>query len=190
MSTPDLARMIRELTRPSTQRVKRPDGTSYHVASAPSLLDQLSSLEPSTAEGARRGFASRPTANLEAVDLGQSIDREAAALVRSLGEDDDGDAKAMVLKLHGLTASLDAHMVGGVTHYVHRWWASARVMSGWDAAPFRPHNTCPVCTTLGNLRIRVDEMLAHCVHCRATWDSANLGVLADHIRHENGEEAA
>lgn len=190
MTTPTLARMVKELTTPWTQRVRRPDGSSHHVVSAPSLLDQLSSLEPSTAEGARRGFASRPTANLEAVDLAQAIDREASALVRNLGEDDPPTTKDCVLKLHGMTGWVTDDRVEEITTYVHRWWASARVLSGWDAAPFRPHNTCPVCETLGNLRIRVDDRLAHCIHCRATWDSSNLGVLAAWIRQENGDEAA
>jgi len=190
MSTPDLARMVRELTEPSKQRVRRPDGTTEWLVSAPSLLNQLSSLEPSSAEGARRAFGSRPAASIEALDAAAAIDRESAALVRAMGHDDDGDAAAMIRRLHGLHASADGHWRSEIEHYVRSWYCQARVVSGWDSAPRRLYNRCPNCSQLGGLRVNVADKYACCVECRAAWDSATIGLLAEAVRHENNDTAA
>lgn len=69
------------------------------------------------------------------------------------------------------------------------WWTWARVVTGWDTPAWQPANTCPLCGVRGTLRVRLDEQRATCVNdaCRETWDHFNIGLLADHIRAENGE---
>jgi hypothetical protein len=68
------------------------------------------------------------------------------------------------------------------------WWTQARICSGWDSKPWKPNNTCPVCSKRRTLRIRPDDRAAFCVGCRETWDQGTIGILAEHVRAENGEE--
>lgn len=187
MSAPTLHQMIRELTEPTTQATKRPDGTVEHKVSAPSLLDQLSSLGPSSSEGVRRGFGSRPVANLEAVGTAKAIDRETRLWLRTLGDPGRGNGKDVVRRLHSLTPSLDQDTVDAITSDVRRWWTSARILSGWDSPSWKPNNSCPSCGERGTIRVNVADRLGCCVECRAAWDSATLGVLAEHVRRENGD---
>lgn len=79
----------------------------------------------------------------------------------------------------------DRHLI---EHDVRRWWQQARIITGWDTAAYRPWNTCPVCEVRGGLRVRADAYAveaALCVECRTVWDTADVGLLAMHIRHEN-----
>lgn len=71
---------------------------------------------------------------------------------------------------------------------MRQWWTQARIASGWDSLPWKPNNTCPVCSERRSLRIRPDDRAAFCVGCRETWDQGNIGLLAEHVRAENGEE--
>lgn len=78
-----------------------------------------------------------------------------------------------------------------VEHDVRGWWSDARMTTGWDAPPFKPRNTCPLCGVRGSLRIAADANEARCVECRCTWEgSAQISLLASHIRSENGDAAA
>jgi hypothetical protein len=186
--TRTLASMIRELTEPSKQQTKTPDGRVVWRVSAPSLLDQLSSLEPSSSEGVRRGFGSRPPAQIEAIDLAKAIDSGTRLWLRTLGDTGRGTGADVVRRLYSLTPPLDRGTVDEITSDVRRWYTSARVVSGWDSAPFRPANRCPHCEEYGSLRVNVADRLACCIECRAAWDSSTLGILAEHIRAENGED--
>lgn len=75
-------------------------------------------------------------------------------------------------------------------HDIAAWWTWARVVTGWDTPAFQPNNTCPLCGTRGTLRVRLEQQRATCINdaCRETWDETNIGLLADHIRSENGEQ--
>lgn len=73
---------------------------------------------------------------------------------------------------------------------IRRWWTQARITSGWDMAAWKPNNTCPVCSDRRTLRIRSDDMTAMCTKCRETWDQGTIGILAEHVRLENGDEVA
>ncbi len=76
---------------------------------------------------------------------------------------------------------------GRLQHDVRRWWYQARIIAGWDMAAWIPNNTCPVCDERRKLRIRLDSAL--CVECRTVWSADQLGLLAEHIRTENRDEA-
>lgn len=82
----------------------------------------------------------------------------------------------------------DRHLI---EHAVYRWWQQARIITGWDTPAYRPFNTCPVCDVRGSLRVRADALAveaAFCVECRTVWDNRDIGLLAQHIRHENLDE--
>lgn len=197
-----LADYVRELTRTHQHRehYATREGSTWvthdHRTRVPALLAQLIANDtPSAAaeEGPRPGFASKPAARLEAIDLAIRIDLAAARWVRDLGEDDDRlDTAATVLQLHGLAASADPAQRREIEHDVRRWWIAARIVTGWDTAAWTPDNTCPVCAQRGTLRVRLADRMGMCTHedCRSVWDESTIGVLADHIRLESDAEKA
>lgn len=176
-----------------------------HVTQVPPLITQLSEANPaSTGAGAGKP-ASRPAANIEALDTLIDIDLAAARWVRDLGEDDPGSTIACISKLYGLAAS--AHHCGNqkatienrravccavhqIERDIRRWWTQARIVSGWDSPAWAPNNTCPMCSERRTLRIRSDDKTAMCTGCRETWDGGNIGLLAEHVRGENDDELA
>lgn len=189
---PDIHDVFAELTEPHTHREPyepdRPDGekwTTNHITTVPALVDQLDA-SPSGAGTDRNssGYGSRPAARIEAIDALILIDLESARWVRDLGEDDPGDTKACLRRLHGLRASAQDATKEAVDRDVRRWWRHARIMSGWDSAAWRPDNSCPVCEKRRTLRIRLSDEAGFCVECRADWDELTIGLLAEHIRAE------
>lgn len=192
----DIHDIARELTEPHAHReayvIERDNGerwTSNHKTTSPALIDQLDAA-PSGQGGDRSGsgYGSRPAARIEAIDALILIDLEASRWVRELGEDDPGDTKACVRRLHGLRASAAEETQKAIDSDLRRWWRHARILSGWDRAAWRPNNTCPLCAERRTLRINPDEHVALCVDCRADWDETTIGLLAEHIRSENGED--
>lgn len=204
----DLRDLVLELTRPRTHREPLVrEGTArtvQHITRVPSLLTQLSRAgQPSTGEAGTGGYASRPAAAIESLDTLIHIDTEAARWVRDLGEDDlHLDTAATVRQLHGLHASAyhcrrrkprrdpDTRQVTCCTAHqieadVRRWWTQARIVTGWDSPSWRPDNTCPVCARRGSLRVRLVAQAGMCLACRTTWEPETIGLLAEHIRHEN-----
>ena len=178
---------------------------THHTTEVPPLIEQLDGADKRPAELDQAGgtFGSRPAANLEALDTLIHIDNEAAAWVRKLGHDDPGTTIACIRKLYSLAASAkfcnkekptieDREAVCCDVHRIERdmrrWWTQARIVSGWDSLPWRPNNTCPVCSERRSLRIRPDDRAAFCVGCRETWDQGTIGLLAEHVRAENGDE--
>lgn len=75
-----------------------------------------------------------------------------------------------------------------IEHDIRSWWTQARIVTGWDAAAWAPDNTCPMCAERGTLKIRLVEQIGMCTKCRSTWDSTNIGLLAEHIRSESSAE--
>jgi len=202
-----------------TQPAPNNDGTHTqitrtHTTTAPALLDQLAAAETTNGQqaGSRSGPTSTPVANIGAIDALIRIDKAAARWVRDLGEDDPSDTKACILKLNGLRVS--AHRCDkpaareqyrdhfnelqwrvncctqhGIEYDVREWWTTARCLTGWDEAPWRPDNTCPACEKpeRRTLRIRLYEKLATCTKCGAVWGPDEIGLLAEHVRRENME---
>jgi hypothetical protein len=215
---PDVVDMARELCEPSSHReMYRPEVSAgrkaikhhqprYHVTLTPSLLVQLDesvAASASAGAGTSRPAESRPTANLDAIDTAGLIETEAGIWLRYLGSKDPLDVTGRVRRLASLIPSLEhchrshplredglvlcckAHQIEVL---ITRWWVQARVITGWDTPAFEPNNTCPLCGVRGRLRVRFLEQLAFCLHCRESWDETTIGLLADHIRHENRED--
>lgn len=169
-----------------------PGGTRVtlgHVTTVPSLLHQLEhATVASTGENGAGGFKSRPAAHLESLDTLIHIDLAAARWVRDLGEDDPGTTAACVRLLHGLYATAQPATQRVIEHDVRRWWAQARIVTGWDSPAWRPNNTCLACGVRGTLRIRLSSQSGMCIQCRETWGPETIGLLAEHIRMENFED--
>jgi hypothetical protein len=198
---PDLHGMIRELTDKHVNRERydtlrgRMRVYQDHVTTNPALLDQLAdAVQPSSSTGAgvARPAASKPAARIDAIDTLVRIDYQAFELVRRLGGEPRKSTKDLVRQVGALSAATDHGMTDSIHRQVTRWWIWARVVTGWDLPAWQPANTCPLCGTRGSLRVRVVEMIATCIedHCRETWGSDTIGLLADHIRSENGEQEA
>lgn len=212
MSRPDIHTTITQLTQWHTHRqpyTHETNGTTWdthHVTQVPPLITQLATAEVSrSGEESGNGAKSKPTAHIEALDTLALIDKAAAKWVRDLGEDDPPNTIDCIKKLYGLAASAQFCDKGKPTleerkivccnvHKIERdirsWWTQARIVSGWDSLPWRPNNTCPQCDERRTLRIRPDDHTAMCVACRETWDAGNIGLLAEHVRLENGDEVA
>lgn len=208
---PDLHDLVRELTEVTQHRelYLRKRSVRYHVTLNPPLLVQLAAAatpKASVDAGIARPSSSRPAASIESIDTLIRIDRDAAAWLRSLGEDDPGNVIQCVVRLGALAVQERCDRDTGkrdresgwinccryhqVEADVRRWWGWARIITRWDLPPFQPANTCPLCGTRGSLRVRVAEQLATCTEdqCRETWDQDTIGLLADHIRRENHED--
>lgn len=191
----DIHDIHEELTRTHThrERYERTErGTSWqkdHVTMVPALIDQLASAS-NTQDGANGagGYKSRPAAWLEPLDTLAAIDKEASRWLRVLGHEDPADTKACVNRLHGVHASADETTQRAIERDMRRWWNQARVVTGWDSAAWRPDNTCPMCAERRTLRVKLTDAIAFCTDCRETWEPDNIGLLAEHIRSENGPD--
>lgn len=199
---PDIHAMVAELCRPqrhSETYEAHVNGTTWHrrhTIRTPSLLHQLQHASPS-GRGTDRstGYGSRPAALLEALDTLTRIDHESSRWLRvTFHLDDPGDTAQCVTLLGSLYPSLEQETQRrALEHDIRSWWTQARVVTGWDVAPFRPDNTCPACTKRGALRIRVFDAYdtsAFCVECRTSWPPTMIGLLAEHIRLENHEDTS
>jgi len=192
--------------------------TAKHAVDAPALVHQLlAATPPASGAESGSAPVSKPAARIEALDTVMLIDDEAGQWIRTLNHDVPGDTWdrradrpipgsgtiARIRRLHGLHASAPtcgrrkgrrddegawcctAHHI---EHDVRRWWHQARIITGWDSAPYRPFSTCPVCEHRGGLRINLELQAGFCVECRAIWPREQIGLLADHIRAENGSD--
>lgn len=202
-----LADAIDELVEPRTHReALTPDqapinartGKPIHGAvltDVTSLLDQLAHIQPGggIADGGHRIPGSRPTAHLEALDALMLIDTESGAWLTMLRMRDRHSVAANLRALLGGATALPQPEQHELANNAHRWVTIAAVITGWEIPPWRPDNTCPLCATRGSLRVRAgdgitsDEVSATCVSCWEHWHPDTIGLLAGHIRAENGE---
>lgn len=169
-----------------------------HITNQPPLLTQLDQSIV-TSQGGEVGATtptSKPAANLDAIATACDIDMAAARWVKDLGEDDPQNTIGLLLRLHGLTASVHrcdkASGRAGTkccTYHaievdVRQWWVRARVATGWDTAAVKLSGTCPLCGGSGTIKVRYSSGLGSCSSCHETWDSETIGILAEHMRAE------
>lgn len=190
---------VRELVEPRTHREPyrvwqngQKPVLRAHESTHMSLLDQLrEAAAPSRAGDATLGgaFGSRPAARVDALDTLADIER---------GVDDIAvrwfrlDARHMVehdlRAIVGQLGRCDQETLEDIARRIRKWVTRARVVADWDSPPWRPRATCPLCAMKGSLRIRLAERAAVCVACGETWDSATIGLLADHVRAERADD--
>lgn len=163
-----------------------------HITRHPSLLDQLRAAgngDKVGAEGAMAGgYESRPAARLEALDVLRTIASGADDwIVRHFTAESRSTIEGNLHALVGLAAAADTALRSRLAHDARSWLTLARVVTGWDSAPWRPRASCPVCEHVGDLRVRLDERVAACLHCKEAWTPATIGLLADHLREVNAD---
>jgi hypothetical protein len=191
----DIHTMIAQLTR--THTIGTPydtdDGTRFHYVRVPALLAQLENAEPTSsgdkAPGGGGGAKSQPPSHIEALDTIHHIDRQAAAWVRALGDDDPATTLGCVIRVGALYPAQDDNTRDQIIRDVRNWWTQARVVTGLDEPSWRPDNTCPLCGTRGTLRVNRVTLSAVCIEgqCREVWTEETISLLAEHIKLENRE---
>lgn len=169
--------------------------TKRRTITLPSLLVQLAeAVVPGEAyveqDGAQGGFASSPPARLDAIDRLLAIEAGAARWVTSIGLTLRTDTAGNIRALVGIAATLDSDTLDALATEIYLWRTWAATVTGWQTPPWRPRASCPVCETIGTLRVRLDRKTACCMSCGEAWDESDgrIFLLADHIRAE-GERA-
>lgn len=159
----------------------------------PSLLEQLRSAAiPGEVYAEDRGGtvrrmpASRPPAQIEAINLDLAITAWAADTVwrchLTVREDTAANLRALV------GAHLTSDQQTDILRELIRWVHHARVICRWERPAWRPDAPCPVCDKRG-LRVRLETEHAICVECHETWDPSTIGLLAEHVRTTTGVNA-
>lgn len=208
MSTHDLltiADAVDELTRPRTNNEPYSQVNDHgtviagrHSTHVPPLLEQLQqALEPGGTgdSGMRSVPTSRPSARLEAMDTYMRIDQAVYLWVKTYAEGRRWDSLTDRLRaLVGAATNIEDDEQHSLAREARRWVTWSRVCTGWEVPARQPDNTCPLCAVRGGLRVRVGdgitstEASAMCTACGESWDDSNIGLLAEHIRAENGDE--
>lgn len=180
---------------------------SAWTSDQPSLLDQLRQLadtNPVNGEPGTGGFESRPPGTLDALDRLVVIDAAVDDwLIRRLdlahrditippdhvcrhgahgAVCDPCSQHADLRQLVGAAGHLHLDTLGELWQAARRWRTWAAVCTGWQSPAFAPQAPCPMCETVGRLRIRLDTRTATCLGCGEVWDQGSIGLLAEHIR--------
>lgn len=176
---------------------------SHHATHQPSLLEQVWGTAGSRGQGGEVGSmtpGSKPAANIDALDCASRIDQGAARRLVQLGvERPPRDSMVAIRLLHQMSFDVErCTNFGGrratccpfhaIESDLRGWWASARVLTGWDTSALRLNGTCPLCGVLGSVRVRFSASIATCTECYETWDHESIGLLADHMRMEGEAE--
>jgi hypothetical protein len=182
MKTLPTFELIKELVQPIlTSTVYQIDESySEHSVMHPPLLDQLlATMRVATAEskGSRATPGSQSPIRIDAFDAYRTIHKEAkAVLAQEFKVKPSSDVKKNVARFLDLPISKE------LAQLIYQWHATASVITDWQTPPFSPNAPCPVCSKNGTLRIKLAMQSAVCVSCKSLWNSATIGLLADHIR--------
>lgn len=182
MKTPETFDLVKELVQPilTTTVYQIDDHYTEHSVMHPSLLDQLiATIRVSTAQhqGSRATPGSQSPLRIDAFDAYQSIEKQAAEILKEeFKVSPNRDPRINVARFLDLPISRE------VAHTIYQWHATASIITDWQTPPFRPNAPCPVCSKVGTLRIKLAVQSAVCVSCHSLWNSATIGLLADHIR--------
>jgi len=174
--------LIKELVQPilTSTMYQVDDSYSEHSVMHPPLLDQLlATIRVATAEskGSRATPGSQSPLRIDAFDAYSAIQKEAKTVLTEMFHvKPSSDVKKNVARFLDLPISKDLGLL------IYRWHATASVITDWQTPPFSPNAPCPVCNKNGTLRIKLAMQSAVCVSCKALWNAATIGLLADHIR--------
>lgn len=197
---------VNELTQPRTHReALNPDqapisvrgGKPLHgavITRVASLLDQLEqAVEPSGSTSAgHRVPASTPAARMDAINALLVIDNEVSQQVSVFLDAERPTLTDNLRALVGIAAEVGPLDQKVLARYAKRWHTMAAIVTGWEVPAMTPRGTCPLCSSRGALRVRVEVHVGTgtglCVECHETWDETTIGLLAEHIRAENRED--
>lgn len=174
--------LVKELVEPilTTTIYQVDDSYCEHTVMHPPLLDQLlATIRITTAEnkGSRATPGSQSPVRIDALDAYNNIQKEAkTVLAETFKVTPSSDVKKNVARFLDLPISKDLSSI------IYHWHATAAVITDWQTPPFSPNASCPVCSKVGTLRIKLVTQSAVCVSCRSLWNSNTIGLLADHIR--------
>lgn len=167
-----------------------------HVTVQDGLLRQLHEavFRPAVGDRGRSAPASRPPLLLEALSLHSVITIGVAKWCWDLRINQRDSVEQDIRALVGAAGTADSDTQTALRAELRRWRSWCEVMTGWETV-FAPKDVpCPVvtCGQTGTLRILLAAKRAFCRNpavdddgnpvCGATWDEANIGVLADYIR--------
>jgi len=159
-----------------------------HVATMPPLLLQLASTTKQAGGSAAGGYESRPVGHLDAVDALDYIKADAAALVGELLHAWGSTLYENLALLRERAQTLDEARFNTLYKHVRSWWVLARILSGLESRPLRPHVHCPLCNAGDSILVRLDVAsktgMAWCRECKETWDEETIGLLAATITME------
>lgn len=204
MNNPGVTRIaddVRALLQPSTTHasatrivpVPRPElweqiRVTHSVTHAP-LLDQVrDTVTNPVAVVDRDAFhtapKSKPAAQLDALAFLRRLEVESTRWAQALRSRVRVPLESRLSGLVGAAAMADAQLVGDLGRAVHGWVIGARIVTGWEKAPWAPNVQCPNtdCERRGTLRIRLDTGVGQCMECGTYWDADNIRVLGDYIR--------
>lgn len=177
------AEPIYDYDRHRNRRMKR-----AFVTTQPGLLQALrDTIHPAIRdenEGRPPGFRSAPPLCLEALSRLAVVELGAVRWCWSLRIQLRDTTESNIRALVGAAGNLDSDTALTLLDELRQWRTWAAVMSGWQSPAYSPAVACPVdgCGKPNALRINLARKTALCTECRATWDEATIGILADYIR--------
>jgi len=183
--------------RQHTERVEYWDHNRHrkfraHTTVQPGLLAQLhASVEPGSAdrEGGAPHPSSRPPVQTEALSRYASIGIAVTRWCWSLRLEQRDTVESTVRALVGAAGVLDDDTARALLSEMRQWRRWCVVLTGWEQV-YVPRAACPVCETVGTLRINLTTREAFCTSCAAGWDEDAIGVLAEHIKTTTEGQAA
>lgn len=156
---------------------KRTRQRRQHIVTLPSLIDCLTvAMSPSSTGDAASsgGFESRPSAELEPINVMRLIREQATRHANDLGVRRDG-LKAI---LHGLVGAAHTDtQLRKLAQDAAYWARRARIATGFDPAPFTIDQPCPYCWTRHAITVTGDLLNGRCNRCGAMWDELTIGLL-------------
>lgn len=190
----DINALIR--TKTIATPVERPaqtdDGTwttviENHVVTHESLLDQLGdtvTASPLTNADAYSGNAgSKPPSRLDAIALLHRIKKESRAIADTIRLRRTRDLVDRLSAIAGATPDLSEDDRAWIQKRTRSWVITARIVTGWDAAPYAPDVPCPNidCERRASLRIRLDDRVGSCIECGEVWDTDRVEQLGHYV---------
>jgi hypothetical protein len=183
----------------TTDRSRNRKLSHVHRTMQPGLLAQVRErFEPGAqAAGFRSVPGSRPPLAFEALALHTVISLAAVRWLWSLRIELRNTDESNIRALVGAAGSMDSETQAALLFEMRTWHRRAAILTGWQTAPFRPRASCPNCGQQA-LVVNVESKSAFCngfdprtnMPCGAWWDESTVGILAEHVRAQNGDVAA
>lgn len=163
---------------------------THTVIHAPLLAELANAGVPRReGEGGRSAPGSRPPLRLDVIDAERAIVRGVLTWLELMALQTRGTLAADLRLLVGMAPILPGSVLEQLASRATGWTTLAKVVTGFEAAAFRPRAACPLCGESSSLRVRAETASAACVACGEGWRKSDgtIYVLAEHIKAANGE---